>query len=213
MKNKWNGALRALKIILGILLFLIGILILAAPVISTVLAVEIAAIALMVIGVLQLIFGCACRQREGIFAANVVTAIMNAALGALILIFNRGVIVFLPELIAIWLGVFGIMRIIEGTQLKKQSKPKWKPTIGIGIISLAGTITLIILHWVVAMDIIGILLAAFCIIYGLILLSDGLVKSSHPTKKEIREEDEKISTEENASFRRFEEKLHENDKK
>lgn len=214
MENKMSTAVRILKMILGILLFIVGILLLAAPVISAIFVVGIAGIVMMAVGVLQLICGCCCKWAEGIFAANVVVSIMNIALGALIWMFGSSMlIVFLPLLVSVWLAVFGVVRIIEGQALKKQGALKWKMTVGIGVISLVGAVLLIVLHWIAAMDIIGILLGAFAIIYGLNVLSDGIVKEKTISAAERMKEDEEISASQNEAFRRFEEKLHEDDDK
>ncbi len=208
-----NTLIRILKVVLGVLLFLAGILLLTAPVVSAVAFVGIAGIAMMAVGVLQLICGCA-RRQEGIFAANIVVFIMNIALGALIWMFaNSMLIAFLPLLISIWLAVFGVARILEGNALKKQDAQRWKWTIGIGVVSIAGAVLLIVLHWIVAMDIIGILLGAFAVIYGLGILSDGIVKDKPITAQERLQEDAAISESQNAEFRRFEEKLHKGEKK
>lgn len=205
--------IRVLKVILGVLLFLVGILLLSAPVVSTVVFVGIAGIAMMVVGVLQLICGCS-RKREGILAANAVVSIMNIALGALIWMFASSMLIaFLPLLISIWLAVFGVVRIIEGNALKKQKVQRWKWTVGIGVVSIAVAVLLVVLHWIAAMDIIGVLLGAFAIIYGLNVLSDGIVKEKTITTQERLQEDEAISESYNADFRRFEENLHKGEKK
>ncbi|MEA5002615.1 MAG: DUF308 domain-containing protein [Christensenella sp.] len=205
--------IRVLKVILGVLLFLVGILLLSAPVVSTVVFVGIAGIAMMVVGVLQLICGCS-RKREGILAANAVVSIMNIALGALIWMFASSMLIaFLPLLISIWLAVFGVVRIIEGNALKKQNVQRWKWTVGIGVVSIAVAVLLVVLHWIAAMDIIGVLLGAFAIIYGLNVLSDGIVKEKTITTQERLQEDEAISESYNADFRRFEENLHKGEKK
>ena len=82
---------------------------------------------------------------------------------------------------------------------------------GIGVVSIVGAVLLIVLHWVAAMDIIGILLGAFAIIYGLNVLSEGVVKEKPVSAGERIKEDEQISESRNAEFRRFEEKLHKDD--
>ena len=205
--------IRVLKVVLGILLFLAGILLLTAPVVGAVFVVGIAGIAMRAVGVGQLVCGCSRRNAEGIFAANIVVSVMNIALGALIWMFASSVLIaFLPLLVGIWLAVFGVVRTVEGLALKKQGGSKWKMTIGIGVVSLIGAVLLIVLHWVAAMDIIGILLGAFVIIYGLHVLSDGIVKDRSVSAAERLQEDEEISASQNEAFLRFEEKLHEDDK-
>ena len=204
--------IRVLKVVLGILLFLAGILLLTAPVVGAVFVVGIAGIAMMAVGVVQLVCGCSRRNAEGIFAANIVVSVMNIALGALIWMLASSVLIaFLPLLVGIWLAVFGVTRIVEGNALKKQQAQKWKWCMGIGVVSIVGAVLLIVLHWVAAMDIIGILLGAFAIIYGLNVLSEGVVKEKPVSAGERIKEDEEISESRNAEFRRFEEKLHKDD--
>ena len=211
--DKMGTVTRILKVVLGILLFIAGIMLLSAPVVSAVFALGIAGIVMMAVGVVQLVCGSSRRRTERIFAANVVVSVMNSALGALIWMMGSSVLaVFLPLFVSIWLAVFGVVRTVEGLALKKQGGSKWKMTIGIGVVSLIGAVLLIVLHWVAAMDIIGILLGAFVIIYGLHVLSDGIVKDRSVSAAERLQEDEEISASQNEAFLRFEEKLHEDDK-
>lgn len=94
-----------------------------------------------------------------------------------------------------------------------QKVQRWKWTVGIGVVSIAVAVLLVVLHWIAAMDIIGVLLGAFAIIYGLNVLSDGIVKEKTITTQERLQEDEAISESYNADFRRFEENLHKGEKK
>lgn len=206
---KTNKLDRIVKIILGILLLAVGCLMLAAPVITVVVAVRVAAVALVAAGALQLVFRFLGSSRKAFLSIDALIAIVNILLGILILVFDKAIVLFLPVLVAIWLVLLGVMRIMEGADAKKNAKQGWKRNVGIGVISIIGGVLLVVLQWIIAMNTIGILIAVFSIIYGygLVILSDMFVANRRPLT------DEEIAAEENADFYRFEEKLHEDDKK
>lgn len=203
---KTDTANRVFQLVLGILLVVLGCIMLAAPAVSTVILVNVAAIALIAVGVLQVFLHFIGPARLGALPVSLVTAGINILLGVLILVFDKAVVLFLPLLAAIWFAVFGVMRIVEGRQEKRMGKEMGIRHIGIGFVAVIAAVVLLILQWIPAMQALGFLLGAFAVLYGLVLAADGAATGKRePTDKEI-------SDGENAAFYRFEEKLHKEDK-
>jgi len=202
-----DGLNKAAKIIVGILLFLIGCLFLASPVISTVLAVELTGIILIVMGGIELLACTFKKCREGKRPISIVTAIFKLALGIFILAAGRIVIYLLPLIAAIWLAAFGLYRIILGMRQRRNKAENWVTSIAVGVIAITGGIILATLHWIDSVDMIGIIVAILAMLYGFVLLMDALIKSSKESAEEIIAEDKAIANAANAEFYEFEKKL------
>lgn len=202
-----DGLNKAAKIIIGILLFLVGCLFLAAPVISTVVAVEVAGILLIVMGAIEFIVCNIKKSREGRRPISIITAIFKLFLGLFIVIAGRGVLLFLPLIAAVWLAAFGLFRVIHGMRQRTRKVENWTTSIVIGVLALAGAVLLAVLHWTEAVDLIGIFVAVIAIIYGFVLLMDALVKTSKKTAEDVLAEDEAIAGRANADFYELEKKL------
>lgn len=198
---------KAVKIILGALLLVVGCVMLAAPVISVVVAIWIASIGLIAAGAAQIVLRLLATSGKSFFSTNTIIAIMNIIIGILILVFDKAIVLFLPVLVGIWLVIWGVLRILEGVEKKKLEMSGYQKNIGTGVVAIVGGVLIVVFQWMIAMNTIGVLLAVFSIIYGFVLLSDVLAGSGKPMT------DEEISAKENADFYRFEEKLHQDDKK
>ena len=203
---------RVIKIVVGILLLVLGILFLAAPVITTAFAIMVAGMLLIAMGGAEFIVGMLPNTKKEKHAAHIVTALFKLFLGILLLVLDKTIVKYLPEIVMVWLVLFGVHHIILGVRCRRADGENWVSSIAIGILAIAGAVALAITKWVVAVDMIGVLIAVLSILYGFILLMDAFIKTSKKSVEDILEEDERISEEENSDFRRFQERLNRHDK-
>ncbi len=205
-----EGFGKAVKIIVGILLVLLGCMFLSMPVITTYVMIQIAGIFLIVMGALEFISVVVPKARLVRRPISIVTAIFKLFLGILLLIADKSTVVYLPIVGAIWLAAFGAYRIVLGIRHKRQNTAdNWQTSVAVGVIAAIGAVMLALMNWFASVDMIGILLAVISMLYGFVTLLDAFVKSGTKTKEEILEEDKAIAESENAEYMEFKKKLKE----
>lgn len=208
MKFTGDGINKAVKIIIGILMLALGILFLAMPVLTAAVAVFIAGILLVIAGAVEFITCLAKKCRDSKRPSSIVTGIFKLFLGILLLVADRGIVLLLPVIVTIWLAVFGVYRIVLGVRRKRNNVENWTTSVAIGIIAIGGAVAIAVVRWVAAMDMIGVLIAVLAMLYGFVVLMDAFGKKSQESVEERLAEGKIIADDENAEFRRYQEKLH-----
>jgi uncharacterized membrane protein HdeD (DUF308 family) len=117
-----------LRIFLGIVSLVFGILVLVWPQISLGLLAVLVAIWAILIGALQIIANVGLRRESGrSWVWGVIAGALGVIFGILVLIWPKAGVVTLIWLLGIWALVFGVALIVLGFQLRKASQPLLKP--------------------------------------------------------------------------------------
>ncbi len=201
---------RAIKIILGIVLFLMGCFYLSVPVLGALLTVDIIALVLFIVGIAELIYLLAAKHPK----VNLISALMHIFLGLLLWAVSAfpteptlaGVAQNQLTILTIWLIVFGVWRIVQGVSLKKKGTDAWLTKVSVGVVALIAVVFMFALNAFAASEIAGMVIGTFLMIYGVMLIFEGLIKEGR------RLSDEEISTQQNEAFYEFQKKLDEEDK-
>lgn len=207
MKLSGDTINKIIKILVGLLLIALGCVFLAQPLVSMETAVLAAGVLLIIMSGIEIVSCSIPRCRQAGDPASIVTALFKLVLGVLLLLAGSFLMPVLPAVFAIWLGAFGIFRIMHGIAKKREGSENWISTGGVGIIAIVGAVMLVILNWVDALDMIAVLVAVVSMLYGFVLLMDSFIRTSKKSAEEILEEDREIADEHNAEFRTFEKKL------
>ncbi len=198
---------RAVKVIVGILLIVLGCMFLAMPVATSYFAVTAAGIILLIAGAVEFISCMVSGCRRANRPSSIISAIFKMFLGILLLVLDKGIVVFLPLIASIWLAAFGVWEIVRGVRRKREGDGYWANPVALGAIAIMGAVVMAILNWLAAYDMIGVLCAVISILYGFVILTDAFVKTAKLSAQERKEENAQIAGQENAAFREFEKKL------
>lgn len=198
---------RAVKVIVGILLIILGCMFLAMPVATSFFAVTAAGIILVITGAVELISCMVSGCRRANRPSSIVSAIFKVFLGVLLLVLDKGIVIFLPLIASIWLAAFGVWEIVRGIRRKRDGDGYWANPVALGVIAIMGAVVMAIFNWLAAYDMIGVLCAVLAILYGFVILTDAFVKTAKRSAEELKAEDAQIAGQQNAAFREFEKKL------
>ncbi len=198
---------RAVKVIVGLLLMILGCMFLAMPVVTLYFAITAAGIILVIAGAVELLSCMFSNCRRSGRPSSMVSAIFKVFLGVLLLVLDKGIVVFLPIIVSIWLAVIGVWEIVRGIRRKRDKDGYWANPVALGVIAIMGAIAMAIFNWLTAYDMLGVLCAVIAILYGFVILTDAFVKTAKRSAGELKAEDANIAGQENATFREFEKKL------
>lgn len=197
MAAKLDSLKKPVKIILATGLILVGFLFLVRPIVASVVATYLGAIVLMVAGAVEFVYYAFLKQERSGALPAILSSLLMAFGGILVLLLYYEIIPLLPLLFAIWLLAFGVLRVIQAVRRKEQNRSS---ILGIGILAIAGGIIMMLVSWTAGVDMIGILVAGIALIYGFFLLMGAIAKPVNLT-------DDQIANEMNEPYNEYTKKL------
>lgn len=202
-----NRSRQLIQTLLGILLLVVGVLFAASPVFAAERAAVWSGWILLAFGVIQFIAVLRYALSAGTGFGRIVPSMFWIALGIIVLLFSSANVRRLPYAVAVWLAVYGVMRIVTGVRMRARRERRATQGIAIGVLCVADAIAVGCMAFTEAMSMIGIAVAAGAIIYGLMLVIDSGVRTPVETPLLAHRQDKEIAETQNAEYREFEQEL------
>jgi uncharacterized membrane protein HdeD (DUF308 family) len=164
------GWVRGAQIGLGVIAVILSIYVIARPAMATVSIVYILSIALLVIGIAEVISGIFIKRKSRL--ASIVLGIIAIILSIFLIAFPVGTTVFVIYLLAFALFFVAIERIVHGVGNKEKRGWARAFSIGVGIIALAVSITIMVSP-VFGAKLIGVIVGIALLIIGIEMIIAG----------------------------------------